>query len=104
LVLGHVERDALAIWRERDAVVCRRRQRRSERFPGPVAPLKLVSSHAPLAIHEATVVIDPTVFARPWRLAMPLRRQKDKDFELLEFACREGNRAPELSLRGEKTR
>lgn len=52
-------------------------------------------------IYEATIT-DPTTFARPWKLAMPLRRNVDPKFELLEFACREGNRAPELSLRGEK--
>jgi len=49
-------------------------------------------------IYEATVT-DPTVFARPWTLAMPLRRQKGEGFELLEFACHEGNRAPGLSIR-----
>jgi hypothetical protein len=49
-------------------------------------------------IYEATI-IDPTVFTQPWTLAMPLRRQQDEGFELLEFACHEGNRAPGLSLR-----
>jgi hypothetical protein len=49
-------------------------------------------------IYEATI-IDPGVFTQPWKLAMPLRRQKQSDFQLLEFACHEGNRAPELSLR-----
>jgi hypothetical protein len=49
-------------------------------------------------IYEATIT-DPEVFTRPWKLAMPLRRQPEANFELIEFACREGNRAPELSLR-----
>jgi hypothetical protein len=47
-------------------------------------------------IYEATVD-DPAVFTRPWTLAMPLRRN-EAGFELIEFACHEGNRAPELSL------
>ena len=62
---------------------------------------RFIPVDADTLIYEATV-IDPTVFTREWKLAMPLRRQKDKNFELLEFACREGNRAPELSLRGGK--
>jgi hypothetical protein len=49
-------------------------------------------------IYEATI-IDPGVFTQPWKLAMPLRRQKEADFQLMEFACHEGNRAPDLSLR-----
>lgn len=59
---------------------------------------RFVPVDADTLIYEATID-DPHVFMRPWRLAMPLRRQKDPGFELLEFACREGNRAPELSLR-----
>jgi hypothetical protein len=60
---------------------------------------RFIPVDADTLIYEATVT-DPTVFQRPWTMAMPLRRQKDKGFELLEFACHEGNRAPELSLRG----
>ncbi|MBM4195302.1 MAG: hypothetical protein FJ202_13140 [Gemmatimonadetes bacterium] len=59
---------------------------------------RFIPVDADTLIYEATID-DPAVFTRPWTLAMPLRRQKDPGFELLEFACREGNRAPELSLR-----
>lgn len=62
---------------------------------------RFIPVDADTLIYEATID-DPGVFTRPWKLAMPLRRQKDPGFELLEFACREGNRAPELSLRGAK--
>lgn len=49
-------------------------------------------------LYQATLT-DPTVLTRPWTLAMPLRRNKERGFELLEFACHEGNRAVELSVR-----
>lgn len=62
---------------------------------------RFIPVDADTLIYEATIT-DPKVFTRPWTLAIPLRRQKDQGFELLEFACREGNRAPELSLRGEQ--
>ncbi len=59
---------------------------------------RFIPVDADTLIYEATI-IDPGVFAQPWKLAMPMRRQKEADFQLLEFACHEGNRAPELSLR-----
>lgn len=62
---------------------------------------RFIPVDADTLIYEATIE-DPGVFTRPWKLAMSLRRQKEPGFELLEFACREGNRAPELSLRGAK--
>ncbi len=58
---------------------------------------RFIPVDADTLIYEATI-IDPTVFTQPWKLAMPLRRVKDKDFELLEFACHEGNKAVGLSL------
>ncbi len=59
---------------------------------------RFIPVDADTMIYEATI-IDPGVFTQPWKLAMPLRRQKEKDFQLMEFACHEGNRAPALSLR-----
>ena len=59
---------------------------------------RFIPVDADTLIYEATI-IDPGVFTQPWKLAMPLRRQKEPDFQLIEFACHEGNRAPELSLR-----
>ena len=59
---------------------------------------RFIPVDADTLIYEATI-IDPTVFTQPWKLAMPMRRQKEAGFQLMEFACHEGNRAPELSLR-----
>ena len=58
---------------------------------------RFIPVDADTLIYEATIT-DPSVFTQPWKLAMPLRREKDKNFELLEFACHEGNRAVGLSL------
>lgn len=41
--------------------------------------------------YEATID-DPKVFTRPWRMAYPIVRIKDKGYELLEHACFEGER------------
>lgn len=42
---------------------------------------------------------DPSVYTRPWTMSFPLRRNKTPGFQLLEFACHEGNRSPALQLR-----
>jgi len=41
---------------------------------------------------------DPTVYTRPWTMSFPLRRNKTPGFQLMEFACHEGNRSPALQL------
>lgn len=46
--------------------------------------------------YEATVE-DPKVFTRPWTLAFNFNRA-ETGYELFEYACHEGNRAPELIL------
>ena len=43
--------------------------------------------------YEATLE-DPKVYTRPWKVAFPLKRA-EKNFELLEYACHEGNHALE---------
>lgn len=48
--------------------------------------------------YEATVE-DPNVYVRPWKMAFSLVRNKQKGFELIEYACHEGNRAMGLMLR-----
>jgi hypothetical protein len=40
-------------------------------------------------LYEATLT-DPTIYTRPWTIALPFGRNKDKNYYLLEFACREG--------------
>ena len=42
---------------------------------------------------------DPNVYTRPWTMTFPLRRNKTPGFQLIEFACHEGNKSPELQLR-----
>ena len=42
---------------------------------------------------------DSTVYTRPWTMTFPLHRNKTPGQQLMEFACHEGNRSPELQLR-----
>ena len=42
---------------------------------------------------------DPTVYTRPWTMTFPLRRNTNSAFQLMEFACHEGNKSPELQIR-----
>ena len=37
-------------------------------------------------LYEATIE-DPNVFARPWKISMPLYRRQEQDIELLEYQC-----------------
>lgn len=46
----------------------------------------------PDTIHYETTIDDPHVYTRPWTMAFPLRRNSERDFELLEEACHEGER------------
>jgi hypothetical protein len=39
--------------------------------------------------YEATLE-DPKVYTRPWKMVLTIRRLEDKDYELLESACHEG--------------
>jgi hypothetical protein len=47
--------------------------------------------------YEATLD-DPTMFARPWTVSIPMHR--DSSYRIYEYACHEGNRAVEGILRG----
>jgi hypothetical protein len=40
--------------------------------------------------YEATIT-DPTIYTQPWKIAGNLGRHPDPNFELMEFACHEGN-------------
>ncbi len=47
--------------------------------------------------YQATIE-DPTLYTRPWTLAVPIVRIKEKGYQIMEYACHEGNRAPDLML------
>ncbi|MBI3047608.1 MAG: hypothetical protein HYY76_04790 [Acidobacteria bacterium] len=46
----------------------------------------------PDTIHVQATIEDPGVYTRPWTMAFPLRRMAERDLELLEEACHEGER------------
>jgi hypothetical protein len=43
-------------------------------------------------MHYQVTINDPNVYARPWTMAFPLRRNNERGFRLLEEACHEGER------------
>ena len=54
------------------------------------AALHVVERYTPTGpdhlLYEATIE-DPEVFARPWKISMPLYRRQEQDIELLEYQC-----------------
>ncbi len=46
----------------------------------------------------AATIDDPTMFTRPWTVAIPLAR--DETYRMFEYACHEGNTAVEMILGG----
>ncbi len=41
--------------------------------------------------YEATIT-DPKVYTQPWKTAFPIRRNRQANYELMEFACVEGEK------------
>ena len=56
---------------------------------------------SPDVINYEVVITDPNEYTKPWKVSMPLTR--DKNYQLLEYACQEGNHAVENVLRGGRT-
>ncbi|MEO8099216.1 MAG: hypothetical protein ABI811_16040 [Acidobacteriota bacterium] len=42
-------------------------------------------------INYEAIITDPTIYTRPWKIAGNLGRHDDPNYELMEFACHEGN-------------
>lgn len=57
-------------------------------------------------IHYEATMNDPSLFTRPWTIAVTMRRdkQKDKDYEIWEFACHENERDVEHIVKGATVR
>lgn len=65
--------------------------------PSGTVTERLAFVDADTILYEARID-DPTVFTQPWTLTFPLRRNKTPGFQLMEFACQEGNKSLELQL------
>ncbi|HEY1308501.1 MAG TPA: hypothetical protein VGF24_33360 [Vicinamibacterales bacterium] len=50
-------------------------------------------------IHYEVTIDDSTLYTRPWKMAFPLRRNKERGFRLLEEACHEGERNTDPLIR-----
>jgi hypothetical protein len=50
------------------------------------------SMFAPDAMLYEIVIDDPKVYTRPFKIAFGLKRNPEKDYEILEYACHEGDR------------
>ncbi|HEY7338197.1 MAG TPA: hypothetical protein VH639_25135 [Bryobacteraceae bacterium] len=53
---------------------------------------------SPNEIAYEVAISDPNEYSKPWKVAIPLTR--DPSYQLLEYACQEGNHAVENVLRG----
>jgi hypothetical protein len=54
------------------------------------AALKLVERYTPItpdAIRYEVTIEDPEVFARPWKISMPLYRRLEPNSQLVEYPC-----------------
>ncbi|MDO8629679.1 MAG: hypothetical protein Q7R41_04240, partial [Phycisphaerales bacterium] len=49
-------------------------------------------------IHYEVTIEDANVYTRPWTIAFPIRRNKEKGFQLIEETCHEGERNTQALL------
>jgi hypothetical protein len=72
-------------------------------FTGTGATMHLVERWTRTAAdtlkYEATIT-DPSIFTKPWTIALDLRL--DNSYRIYEYACHEGNRAIENTLKGSR--
>jgi hypothetical protein len=55
-------------------------------------------------IHYEATIEDPNVYTRSWKIAFPIRRNRQPGHEQLEYACVEGERdQPHINSLGYKT-
>jgi hypothetical protein len=54
----------------------------------------------PDSIRYEVRIEDPTIFTKPWTMALDLGREDG--YKIYEYACHEGNRAVENSLSGSR--
>ncbi len=47
-------------------------------------------------IDYESVIEDPNVFTRPWTMRFDVWKRAPADYQMLEYACHEGNKLPEL--------
>jgi hypothetical protein len=72
-------------------------------FVGTGATMRLVERFTrvgPDAMRYEATIQDSTIFTRPWTMTLDLAR--DASYRIYEYACHEGNRAVENSLRGSR--
>ncbi|MBI3049947.1 MAG: hypothetical protein HYY76_16730 [Acidobacteria bacterium] len=50
------------------------------------------------AIHYEVTFEDPKVYTRSWKMAFGIRRSEDRDFQMMESACYEGNQRTQQGL------
>ena len=71
----------------------------------PRGNLHMIERYRPVSATRLEYTVtneDPTWFSRPWTFMLPWEREKD--YQLYEYACTEGNLAVEDSLRGERVK
>ena len=72
-------------------------------YTGTGASLRLVerfTRRGPDGLRYEATIEDATIFTKPWTMALDLAR--DDSYRIYEYACHEGNRAIENSLRGSR--
>ena len=57
--------------------------------------IHVVERYTPMdanTVNYEAVISDPKVYTQPWKIAFPIRRNTQANYELMEFACVEGEK------------